>query len=274
MKKTIRKNGKKTYFLSLIFFVFIFLNTFFCLQKSVQAEVKTIHILVALCDNHYQGIVPVPHSLGNGQNPDNNLYWGAAYGIKTFFKKQHDWQFLTTIKNISPEILERVIFHHKQYDVYLVADAYDGRFIRKSIDDLFLFAAGYNKQTLTFNNQIFSIAGGAQYLVYVGHNGLMDFKVESVAQKMGDSGSRSVAAFACMSQQYFSLPLRDAGVKTGFFTTQFMAPEAYSVHTLIDGWLKQESPNTIHKRVAKIYSQYQKLKSPALKLFSTKFSDE
>ena len=48
---------------------------------------KSIHIFVALCDNENQGIVKVPASIGNGQKPSTNLYWGCGYGIKTFFKK-------------------------------------------------------------------------------------------------------------------------------------------------------------------------------------------
>ncbi len=47
---------------------------------------KVIHTLVGLCDNIHQGIVPVSESLGNGQDPKSNLYWGAAYGIKTYFQ--------------------------------------------------------------------------------------------------------------------------------------------------------------------------------------------
>jgi len=31
------------------------------------------HVIVALCDNESQGIVPVPARLGNGQDPGSNL---------------------------------------------------------------------------------------------------------------------------------------------------------------------------------------------------------
>jgi len=37
-------------------------------------QTRVIHILVALCDNENQGIVPVPKAIGNGQDPGNNLY--------------------------------------------------------------------------------------------------------------------------------------------------------------------------------------------------------
>ena len=49
---------------------------------------RTVHVFVALADNQSQGIVPVPAKIGNGEDPENNLYWGSAYGIKTFFCTQ------------------------------------------------------------------------------------------------------------------------------------------------------------------------------------------
>src|SRR5687768_16999263 len=55
-------------------------------------SIPVIHVFVALCDNVNQGIVPVSASLGNGDNPATNLYWGAAFGVKTFFNKNREWQ--------------------------------------------------------------------------------------------------------------------------------------------------------------------------------------
>ena len=55
---------------------------------------KLIHLVVALCDNQFQGIVPVPARIGNGDDPANNLYWGAAFGVETFFRKAKEWSLL------------------------------------------------------------------------------------------------------------------------------------------------------------------------------------
>src|SRR3954470_7171942 len=61
--------------------------------------IRTIHVLVALCDNKYQGIIPVPKSIGNGQDPASNLYWGCDLGLKTYFKKKtSDWTLVRTEK--------------------------------------------------------------------------------------------------------------------------------------------------------------------------------
>ncbi len=67
---------------------------------------RLIHVLVALCDIEHQGIVPVPVKNGNGDDPANNLYWGAAFGVKNFFKRSQDWKLIVTLSNLKPEILD------------------------------------------------------------------------------------------------------------------------------------------------------------------------
>ena len=52
-------------------------------QDHQRGAPVVVHVVVALCDNEHQGIVPVPATLGNGQDPRNNLYWGALYGVRT-----------------------------------------------------------------------------------------------------------------------------------------------------------------------------------------------
>jgi hypothetical protein len=76
---------------------------------KAHSQSPSIHVLVALCDNKYQGIVKVPARIGNGQDPANNLYWGCGYGVKTFLKKQADWQFIQQIPHPQDHIYERII---------------------------------------------------------------------------------------------------------------------------------------------------------------------
>ncbi len=78
------------------------------LSNITFGQIKVIHVFVALCDNQHQGIVPVSKVLGNGKDPKNNLYWGAAYGVKTYFKsKTTDWNLLTTLKSNNPVLFTR-----------------------------------------------------------------------------------------------------------------------------------------------------------------------
>jgi hypothetical protein len=61
----------------------LILACFFLLTGSCLAQTspRIVHVFVALADNQHQGIVPVPAALGNGRDPQRNLYWGAAYGV-------------------------------------------------------------------------------------------------------------------------------------------------------------------------------------------------
>ncbi|WP_246282423.1 hypothetical protein [Flavobacterium agri] len=108
---------------------------------------KTIHIFVALCDNKYQGIVPVPAKIGNGQDPNNNLYWGCGFGIRSYFRKSAEWKFISS-KKLDSQRFERLVFKHKTSNFYLVADAYDGRYIKQCTQDFLKSAAGQLKDTL------------------------------------------------------------------------------------------------------------------------------
>lgn len=230
---------------------------------------KTIHVVVALCDNQFQGIVPVPARIGNGNDPANNLYWGAGFGVKTFFQKAKDWSLLATVPNPKPRVLERLVFKHKTKAVYLVADAYRGREIKQSIVDFFAFAAGHQAEVIHANATTIDAGGNADLLAYVGHDGLMDFSVEKVAAP-ADRNPRAAIMLACISQRYFAEPLRATGAQPLLWTTGLMAPEAYVLKAAVDGWVAQESGEQIRQRAAAAYHQYQRCGiKAAQRLFAT-----
>ncbi len=107
---------------------------------KIQAQ-KITYTLVALCDNEYQGIVPVPKLIGNGDDPKNNLYWGCGYGVKTFFSKSADWKLISNEK-VDSVILERLIFFNQKSNVYHIAEAYRGKNIKQCNIDFFKASAG------------------------------------------------------------------------------------------------------------------------------------
>ncbi len=105
---------------------FILFASLLCLpvySASAQTKPRNIHVFVALADNRHQGIVPVPPALGNGEDPGHNLYWGAAFGVRTFFRRSEDWREVSTLLKPKPYILERIIFEHRASGTLLVADA-------------------------------------------------------------------------------------------------------------------------------------------------------
>lgn len=223
---------------------------------------NTIHIFVSLCDNKYQGIVPVPAGIGNGQDPNSNLYWGCGYGIRTYFKKSKEWKFLKTL-NPGNHILERLVFKHAtKQNQYLVADGYDGKYIEQCTKDFLSASAGNSKQSLTADGKILGIAGNSRLLGYIGHDGLMNFELEKT-YKNTDGKKRDVIILACYSKMYFSDYLKDAKVNPLVWTTQLMCPEAYSIHDAITGYLKGEAGTAVRQRAVLAYAKYQKCSAKA-----------
>jgi hypothetical protein len=247
--------------------------------QEAEAALRVIHVFVALCDNVHQGIVPVPAALGNGDDPKNNLYWGAMHGVKTFLRKSPHWRLLATIEKPSPPprpgrrtwlsrfrhtdtpILERCIFQHAaQRDVYLVADAYQGRQIKQTVVDFLYAASGTIQDTVIIQQSEYSISlpiyGRAHLLSYVGHDGLMDFSLRRYPTQQ-DTQHRDTIILACLSQKYFSEPIMQSGATPLIWTTGLMSPEAYTLESALEGWIARESPEQIRMRAASAYHKYQ-----------------
>ncbi len=221
---------------------------------------KVIHVLVALCDNENQGIVPVPAFLGNGEDAAKNLYWGAAFGVKTFFEKSANWRKIAQIENPQANVLQRIVFKHNTADVYLVADAYRGSKMKETINDFLSAAAGEKFEDVTLDSQKSSlqIFGGANLVAFVGHDGLMDFSLENSPTKK-DDGQREAIILACASRGYFFRPLQKTGAHPLLWTSNLMAPEAYILHDALDGWINGETDEQIRNCAAAAYAKYQKI---------------
>lgn len=231
-------------------------------QKIIYPS-KTIHVFVALCDNKYQGIVPVSQKVGNGQDPVNNLYWGWGYGVKTHFSKSNHWTLVRKQQGTYP-ILERLLFKHKSSGFYMVADAYDGRTMKECIDTYMKSAAGITADTLMNGRDTIGINGNAKMTAFVGHNGLMDFSLENNYTN-ADGRARDCIILACFSKNYFSPFLKTAKANPVLWTTNLMGPEAYTLHDALDAYIKGANKETIQEKAATVYANYTKCSVKAAK---------
>ena len=224
---------------------------------------RTVHVFVALADNQHQGIVPVAAKLGNGEDAERNLYWGSAYGVKTFFSRSADWERITCQEKPRPktDILERCVFRHRTANAYLVADAYRGIAIQQAILDFLAAASGDHPERLSLptapGGAKLPIGGDANLVAYIGHDGLMDFKISTVPQKKNEI-HRDAIVLACASKQFFVEAMRASGAHPLLWTTGLMAPEAYTLKAALDGWIGEETGEQIRDRAAGAYDKYQK----------------
>lgn len=225
---------------------------------KLRNEARVIHVLVALCDNVNQGIVPVPPALGNGEDTEKNLYWGAAYGVRSYFQKSKNWTQVGVSADPKPNVLQRIVFKHNTQRVYLVADAYRGSQMKATIDDFFSSVSGKELENVAVKDVTIQIMGSANLVAFVGHNGLMDFKLDKEPGRHDDE-KREAVILACASRNYFSKHLKNTGAEPLLWTTNLMAPEAYILHDAIEGWVRNETPAAVRVRGAAAYAKYQKI---------------
>lgn len=243
-------------------------------QRS--SSVKIVHVFVALCDNKHQGIVRVNAELGNGQEPRTNLYWGAMYGVRTFFSRSPNWESLRVEgPDGRPYVLERVAMASggTEQRVIVVADAYDGARMKEALKDFLDAASGGLKSEVLIEREGRRArvpAGGASDLVcFVGHNGLMDVTLDEFPVRRGAAGPAEAIVLACRSRDFFEGPLRRAGCRLLLGTTGLMAPEAYTLDAAIRSWAAGAPPETVRADAAKAYAEYQRIaESAAVRLFA------
>jgi hypothetical protein len=227
-----------------------------------------VHVIVALCDNVHQGIVPVPKHLGNGQDPSSNLYWGAAFGVRSYFSRQTAWTQVPVAIPGYGAVLDRAIFFgqiprdEKAAPVYVVADAWGGAAIRSAIERFLKMAGGGSPEVISFRRgqeMVSLAAGGSAHLVaFVGHDGLMDFSLPPPAQAAAVRAAGSSIVLACASKPYFLDRLRAVGSHPLLLTTGLMAPEAYTLDAAIRAWAGGGSVATVREAAAVAYQKYQK----------------
>jgi len=227
-----------------------------------------VHVIVALCDNVHQGIVPVPKHLGNGQDPNSNLYWGAAFGVRSYLSRQAAWTRVPATIPGYGAVLDRAIFFGKvQRDgkpasVYVVADAWDGATIRSAIERFLKMAGGASPEEVSFRRgaeTVSLLAGGSAHLVaFVGHDGLMDFSLPPPTPAAPGRAAASSIVLACASKPYFLERLRAVGSHPLLLTTGLMAPEAYTLDAAIRAWAGGSSVAAVREAASVAYQKFQK----------------
>jgi hypothetical protein len=207
----------------------------------IQAAPKQVRVFVSLCDNKTQGIMPVGEKIGNGDDPESNLYWGCTDGFGSFFRNSSRWKVTTSDKDVSATILRRLTLRHAKADINLVADAYRGSEMKQCIKD-FEAAACSNKYDL---------------VAFIGHNGLMDFNLELPNKSEGND--TEVVVLCCVSERYFGDRLRAFGCRPILMTQQLMYPGSFILHSALEKWNGGGSLSDFRTAAAVSYAKNQKI---------------
>lgn len=222
---------------------------FFCLivvliSNLAYSADKTIGVFVALADNASQGIVKVPKEIGNGDDPEKNLYWGTADGLKGVFDKSKDWKLIeNSDKPIDSDVLRSRTYKNALKSAILYAKAYKGTSIKKCIQDYELALQ----------------QGTYDLVVYIGHNGLMDFDLPIPVKPEKQIKVSDCIVLCCKSNQYFKNRIATGGGNSILLTQQLMYPGAFILHAVADSWLDGKKPKEIRESAGAAYAANQKI---------------
>lgn len=216
---------------------FLFLLGF--LFAQAQGAEKSVRVFIALCDNKSQGIIPVGEKIGNGDNPDANLYWGCSESFGAYFKASKEWRMAENTAEVTEPVLRRMVLKSKE--VQMTAEAYRGSAIRKCIEDFERAAA----------------SGENDLVAFIGHNGLMDFSLPE--PPAGRAGKTDAIVLCCMSDRYFRSRLEKMGCRPILLTQQLMYPGSFLLHDALHIWLRAGSRSEIRAAAGQAYARNQKI---------------
>lgn len=212
---------------------------FLFLAGAVHAEPKSVRVFVALCDNKSQGIIPVGEKIGNGDDPDGNLYWGCSDGFGSYFKRSKKWEVVKSEKDVSYSVMRRMELKHKEQDIVLIADAYRGSEIRNCY-------IAFEKALASKEHDL---------VAFIGHNVLMDTTLPD-AEAVEENDTKSVI-LCCHSYSYCRSRLDTLGSKPLLLTQQLMYPGSFLLHDAIESWRNGGSLDDIRSAAGRAYAKNQ-----------------
>ena len=200
--------------------------------------------------------------LGDGDAP-SNLYWGAMYGVRSYFRgnpagsrwrlRQRAIPACSTACCSSATSRETA----SPTQVLLVAEAWRGRNIADAIHYFLELNRGEHAERMRAGGLEFDAGGAAHLIVFVGHNGLMDFAAPSLPPSKTLPEPHASVVLACMSDSYFAALL--SGNSLPLITTSgLMAPEAYTLAALIEAWFSGADGSQVRLAAASAYAKYQR----------------
>lgn len=208
------------------------------------AAQRQVEAFVCLCDNEHQAIAKVGKAIGNGLDPDGNLYWGCSDGLATYFKKSTKWKLIETLKPEDSPILVTLKFKHHSGKATLTAHAYRGDRMKACLEAFF-----------TASRE----AGKNELVAFLGHNGLMDNKIDWPASAPEDDVPSQAIVLGCLTQGFFTDPLKHMNAEPLLLTKSLMYPGSFLLHDALEVWLQDGSRTQMREAAAKAYAKNQKI---------------
>ena len=220
---------------------------------------------------------------GNGEPPEENLYWGKREGHFKMFEraktdphiaksfKNHDWdrihyeereedplRIAVYNQNIEPNEFWRNKGVEKPFEMKHVCLAYDD--IRKAGKELTLHLKQDEARIINVEGEQIDLAQDSRLMGYNGHNFYYDGDFPDLHQIKGQPDRvKGVYSIGCKTAYFFDNVFIDKNIFGLLFTTSFMAPEGYNLLSLTDSVAQGNSGREIAENCNEAYKYFQVL---------------
>lgn len=249
----------------------ILILLFLIINMNGFSQTKTIHVFVGLCNDNTQFVTPISPNFTIGSMPETNIFWGAENGVLSYFEKKADnWKLIKIDTIINSVILQTALFKHITKDIYIYAEAFNGKNSKEVIDEYFKATSGQNSKKIILDNKTLEFGGNSTLTAYIGLNGLMNGSTNLIEHK--NTVSKETIVLCSYSKIFFERNLEIINAYPILWTQQLMNPEAYVLETTINSWINNDEQEELLKKVATNYNLYQRCGvSSALKVFKAGF---
>jgi hypothetical protein len=239
-------------------------------ERLTGSGVGEVH--VPLCQT---GITACGNAkLGDGDNPDTNLYWSTTPGFGRWFdRKGSGWKRLlkTTADTGDKDVLELRVYRRtvstssawrklgapKTVDVVLVIHGWRGSQIDRALAAYAADVSGQGTRTITLADKTTIDAGGAAQIVsFVGHNRLMD--LDTYTWPEPGKEAKGTIAIACHTSSYMK---RDVTASTRvplLMTNDFLFSNAAPLEAAVLAFARGGGYGAIRVDAATAYAGVQK----------------
>lgn len=230
--------------------------------KAGKPLVVQVH--VPLCDNDI--IWCGNQRLGDGDDPDRNLYWATSGGFRGWFgRKSLGWRLVHRQRDPHKDVLDLKVWRKrvrpsaalrkrgvsKPFAVYVVAHAWRGEAIGMAMKAYARDLFGSKARAIDIEGITVQAGGAARVVGFVGHNGWMDVReFRWPAQSKGPLRKGTIA-IACITEDYLADAVPDETRVPLLFTRSLMFAGAHSFEGAVSAFAEGQSLSAIHSRAAK-----------------------
>lgn len=232
-----------------------------------------VEVHVPLCDNT---IIPCGNAkLGDGDNPDTNLYWATTPGFGSWFaRKRSGWKRVLRqragetgdVDVLAVHVYRRTIATPAAWrtrgaparlEIDLVIHGWRGTAIDRALAAYAADVSGQGARVLTLADGSSLAAGGAaQIIAWVGHNRLMD--VEPFRWPAPATATKGTIAIACHTAAYMEETVPAATRVPLLMTRDFLFANAAPLEAAVLAFASGGSYAKIRMDAAGAYAGVQK----------------